>query len=105
MRTRARKPLHTAAICLAVVLVFPAGLEAVRDPGSSPRHASDAVVSRSLPKGAPSFAVAARRSVIELMGTGDHSPVQWKYATGLWGGHIKANWWESALAVFTLVRY
>jgi glycosyl hydrolase family 76 len=53
----------------------------------------------------PSFALAASRGVQELIGTGDHSPVSWNPATGLWGGHIPANWWQSALAVTTLVRY
>jgi hypothetical protein len=105
MPKRLRKPLRIVAVCVGLVLIFPAGLEAVRDPGSSPPQHSAVHADLTLPKGTPSFAVAARRSVVELMGTGDHSPVQWKEATGLWGGHIKANWWESALAVFTLVRY
>ncbi|MBV8430244.1 MAG: hypothetical protein JO244_03725 [Solirubrobacterales bacterium] len=29
----------------------------------------------------------------------------WNPNTGLWGGHSRPNWWQSALAVQTLVRY
>jgi Glycosyl hydrolase family 76 len=54
---------------------------------------------------APSFAAAAQRGMQELLGSGDHSPVSWNSKTGLWGGHMPANWWQSALAVSTIVRY
>jgi len=53
----------------------------------------------------PSLAVAAQNGMAELLGTGDHSPVAWHYMTGLWGGQVPANWWQSALAVQLLVRY
>lgn len=53
----------------------------------------------------PSYGVAAQRGIQELLGSGDHSPVSWNSKTGLWGGHMPANWWQSALAVSTLVRY
>jgi hypothetical protein len=52
---------------------------------------------------APSFAVAANRGVQELI-SGPY-PVGWNPSTGLWGGHIRANWWQSALALQTIVRY
>ncbi len=29
----------------------------------------------------------------------------WNYVTGLWGGHAISHWWESAMALRTLVRY
>jgi hypothetical protein len=32
-------------------------------------------------------------------------PWQWIYASGLWGGHLIAHWWQSALAMRTLMRY
>jgi hypothetical protein len=51
----------------------------------------------------PSFSTAASRGVQELI-EGDHS-LAWNPRTGLWGGHIRPNWWQSALAVQTLVRY
>ncbi|MBV8430829.1 MAG: hypothetical protein JO244_06685, partial [Solirubrobacterales bacterium] len=53
----------------------------------------------------PSFATAASRGTQELLGTGDSSPVSWNSNTGLWGGRIPAGWWQSALAVTTIVRY
>jgi hypothetical protein len=53
----------------------------------------------------PSFSTAASRGIKELLGSGDHSRVSWNYRTGLWGGRIPATWWQSALAVTTLVRY
>jgi hypothetical protein len=30
---------------------------------------------------------------------------QWNYQSGLWGGHVVAHWWQSALALRTLMRY
>jgi hypothetical protein len=39
------------------------------------------------------------------MGTGDRSPVGWDAATGLWGHQGGSYWWQSALALWTLVRY
>lgn len=49
--------------------------------------------------------MAARRGIAELMGSGDHSPVAWNPRTGLWGGDTPPHWWQSALALTTLVRY
>src|SRR5205823_957058 len=53
----------------------------------------------------PPVALAAKRGIEELLGQGGQSIVRWNSKTGLWGGHIKANWWQSALAVLTIVRY
>lgn len=92
------------------MLVFPYALE-VRS-SAADNHPAQALV-QSLPRievpalnsSAPPFAAAAREGVAELLGSGDNSPVGWNHETGLWGGHIKANWWQSALAVLSLVRY
>ena len=54
---------------------------------------------------APSWWVAASRGAQELMGSGDGSVVAWNPQTGLWGGHSGPHWWQSALAITTLVRY
>jgi hypothetical protein len=110
MHIRIRRSLFTFALCVVVLLVFPYALE-VRS-SAADNHPAQALVP-SLPQievpalnsSAPTFAVAARQGVAELLGSGDHSIVGWKYETGLWGGHIKANWWQSALAVLSLVRY
>jgi hypothetical protein len=57
------------------------------------------------PSSLPRIAVAASRGVQELVGSGDRSPVGWHPRTGLWGGHSRPNWWQSALALRALLRY
>jgi hypothetical protein len=52
----------------------------------------------------PSFAVAARNGVGQLIGLGGSTPAS-QEADGLWGYHILPNWWQSALALWSLVRY
>lgn len=60
----------------------------------------------ALAAGGPSaWSADAQRGIQELMGTGDGSPVGWDGATGLWGGQTGPRWWQSALAMWTLVRY
>ena len=51
------------------------------------------------------IAVAARRGIVELAGSGDHSPESWWGMTGIWGGASPPAWWQTALALRTLVRY
>ena len=110
MRIRIRRSLFSFAVAVAVMLIFPYALE-VRS-SSAQGHGSPPLL-RSLPRerlsrldpSAPAFATAAREGITELLGSGDNSIVGWRYQTGLWGGHIKPNWWQSALAVLTLVRY
>lgn len=110
MHIRIRRSLVLFALCVAAMLVFPYALE-VRS--SDARGHSAPVAVKTLPPvavpardaSAPSFAVAAREGVAELLGSGDGSIVGWRYGVGLWGGHIKPNWWQSGLAVLTLVRY
>ena len=111
MRVRIRRLLFTFVLCVIVLLAFPIALEAVDGVGSDPSTVRS-LVSRlphvrvpRLDAGAPTFSDAAREGVDELLGSGDGSIVGWRYETGLWGGHIKANWWQSALATLTLVRY
>lgn len=41
----------------------------------------------------------------ELLGSGDHSPIAWNPKAGLWGGGNTFYWWQSALAITTMVRY
>ncbi len=103
--------LFTFALCVAVLLAFPIALEAVRGTAGNPRASRTTLAEfmrvriPKLAPGAPAFATAAREGVAELLGSGDGSIVGWKYETGLWGGHMKANWWQSALAMLSLVRY
>jgi hypothetical protein len=62
----------------------------------------------------PTVAQAARMGVAEFADasngvnadlTAKVLPWQWIYASGLWGGHLVAHWWQSALALRTLMRY
>jgi len=55
--------------------------------------------------GAPTYALAARNGVNQLIGLGGQTPVSQQPADGLWGGHTLPNWWESALALLALTRY
>jgi hypothetical protein len=110
MHIRIRRSLFSFALCVAAMLVFPYALE-VRS-SNAQGHSAPGRVTRvpvvhaaALRPGSPSFAVAAREGISELLGSGDHSIVGWRYGNGLWGGHIKPNWWQSALAMLTLVRY
>lgn len=50
------------------------------------------------------WAVDARDGAMELLG-GDGSPVGWNRALAEWGGTVGPHWWQSALAVLTLVDY
>ena len=52
----------------------------------------------------PMLAVALRRGMGELV-QGDPSGVGWDSGNGLWGGHAPPNWWQSALAIQTVLRY
>jgi hypothetical protein len=54
----------------------------------------------------PELPIALRRGMNELV-TGDYGDVGvgWNSGNGLWGGHAPPNWWQSALALLTVVRY
>jgi hypothetical protein len=100
MRVSRRRSLFILAICVGVAAYFSYGSDAVRTRAAT-QYKPPVIVSGS----APSFGAAARQGVAELIGNGDHTVMTWNPSTGLWGGHIKANWWQSALAMLTLVRY
>lgn len=51
------------------------------------------------------WSIDARNGIEELIGTGDGSQVSWDSSTGLWGAQSSPYWWQSALALWTLVRY
>lgn len=52
---------------------------------------------------APRVALAASQGIQELLSS--DRAVAWNPRTGLWGGHSRPNWWQSALALQTIVRY
>jgi hypothetical protein len=110
MRVRIRLSAASFAVCIVVMLGFPYTLE-VRNSNAQDQSARPVIgnVPRSpvptLNPSAPAFALAARQGVAEMLGSGGQSFLSWNSYTGLWGGHTKPNWWQSALAVLTLVRY
>jgi Glycosyl hydrolase family 76 len=73
---------------------------AAADKGAAGRHADQTAVVQP-----PSFGVAASRGMQELVGSGDRSAVSWNPKVGLWGTGIPSYWWQSALAITTMVRY
>ncbi len=50
------------------------------------------------------WSLDARRGVRELLG-GDGARVGWSPALAEWGGTVGPHWWQSALAILTLVHY
>jgi hypothetical protein len=50
------------------------------------------------------FAVDAQRGVREFLG-GDGARVGWSPALAEWGGTVGPHWWQSALAILTLIHY
>ena len=61
----------------------------------------------------PSIAQAARMGIAEFadpthgVNANPNKELDWRwnYVTGLWGGHSVSHWWQSAMAMRTLVRY
>jgi hypothetical protein len=53
----------------------------------------------------PAVATAASRGIAELASADSTSPVSRDPSSGLWGDRTKPAWWQSALALGTLVRY
>jgi hypothetical protein len=98
--------LIAAAVTVAYLLSAGAETHSTRasiDPPPPPARISAERTLIPVKPGAPSFAKAASQGVRELIQA--PYPVGWKPETGLWGGHTRPNWWQSALAVLTLVRY
>jgi Glycosyl hydrolase family 76 len=93
-----RRILAVAALCFGLVYFLVTGSESLRA-RSVGRDAGPSFAAASR------FATAAALGIDELLGDGGHSVVAWDRRTGLWGGHTKPNWWQSALAITTLVRY
>ncbi|MBV9416920.1 MAG: hypothetical protein JO363_18195 [Solirubrobacterales bacterium] len=76
------------------------------------RAASNRAAARAkLPRGG--VLNGATQGMRELLGFGDpHNPLRWDPNSGLWGGYTSyatsnahPDWWQSAIATWTLVRY
>lgn len=118
MGTKARKAIRAAlfrlplavVVCLGIVLLAPGSEASNSDRIDHPAelglgHASAARSALVREPGAPSFPLAARNGINQFIGLGGSTPVSQETASGLWGGHTLPNWWQSALALLTLVRY
>jgi hypothetical protein len=68
-----------------------------------PAYQDPPTVAQAARMGVAEFADAQRGVNAEL--DAKELPWQWIYASGLWGGHAIAHWWQSALALRTLLRY
>jgi hypothetical protein len=93
-----RRILAVAALSFGLVYFLATGSESLRARlvGVPAPQASGPV---------PRLTIAAQNGIDELLGDGGRSLIAWNSKTGLWGGHTKPNWWQSALAITTLVRY
>ena len=94
-------------ICLVVILVATASEASRTDTArhqttTTPRSQTSAGTHRGPKIG---FGEAAKNGVKQLIGLGGPSPASQNPADGLWGGHLLPNWWQSALALLSLVRY
>lgn len=107
MRTLIRVGLVVAAAaaitCLLSACAGTRSTRASTDPPARRARISAERMTLPVAPDAPSFSTAASQGVRELI-QGPY-PVGWKLETGLWGGHTRPNWWQSALATQTLVRY
>ncbi len=95
-------------ICLVIVLVASVSEASKSDTRhqSAPAPAPPSQTSGSPhSRGTVSFSEAAKNGVKQLIGLGGPSPASQNQADGLWGGHLLPNWWQSALALLSLVRY
>ena len=79
--------------------------------------ALDSTSSTLLAGSAPSVKTAAQEGMWELIGwhpghngsgtfnTNGNNVVSWNYKSGLWAGAELSHWWQSAMALRTVVRY
>src|SRR5947209_4683467 len=107
-RTMIRATIQRVALALVVclgVVLFASVTEASKSDATG-RGVLATYSARSALSAAhlPSFAAAARNGAKQLIGLGGVTPAS-QEPDGLWGGHIMSNWWQSALALWSLVRY
>jgi hypothetical protein len=102
-------------LAIAAALVFGSG--GFTSEASNPQPARHIVVAAPIPHitGPVTLPQAATNATVELVGSGDSSPIEWFSNWGLWGNHNAAPgarvnwgspyWWQSALDLRALVRY
>jgi hypothetical protein len=104
IRATIQRTALVLVVCLAAVL-FAFVTEASRSDAIGPAEQATLSARSALSQQhLPSFAVAARNGVKQLIGLGGSTPAS-QESDGLWGYHIQPNWWQSALALWSLVRY
>jgi hypothetical protein len=96
--------LLLVVVCLGVVLFAGVTNSSKSDAISRTEMAALSAKSALTKEHLPSFAVAASNGAKQLIGLGGSTPAS-QESDGLWGYHIQSNWWQSALALWSLVRY
>src|ERR1700736_6448893 len=98
--------LAPLVLCLGVILFAAFGSGSPGDRAAiAPLPTGGGIATVGVGAGrAPPVAIAARGATAQLLFPRDHA-VGWNPTTGLWGGHTKANWWQSALVILSIVRY
>jgi hypothetical protein len=104
IRAIVQHALLVVVVCLGVVLFASVADSSKSDSFSRSELAALSAKSALTSAHLPSFAVAARNGVKQLIGLGGSTPAS-QETDGLWGYHIMPNWWQSALALWSLVRY
>lgn len=122
MRAFLRRWLIILAVCgggLAYVLVADltpgsaAAHGSSRQAAAAPAHSRSPVhsaghnrrSSRAASRWEHVLSTDTRRGIVELLGTHDGSRVGWNRHIAEWGGLVGPHWWQSALAMLTLVQY
>ena len=116
MRSFLRWFLVLLAVCAGLLLY--SGLTGGASPatahGGAPSKQHAATANPHSPNAAARAAAASwrhlrttdtRRGIVELLGTRDGSRVGWNRRLAEWGGLVGPHWWQSALAVLTLIHY
>jgi hypothetical protein len=104
IRATIQRAALAVVVFLGVILIVSVTQSSKSDalgPGEMARLSANSALSQAH---LPSFALAARNGVKQLVGLGGATPAS-QESNGLWGYHIQPNWWQSALALWSLVRY
>lgn len=122
MRGFIRRWLLLVAVCAAGLLYLlvtglsgPSSAAAHARRLTAIRQAARSASSNQAPVASPASGLSAhlrhivsvdtREGIIELLGTHDGSRVGWNRHIAEWGGLIGPHWWQSALAMLTLIHY
>jgi hypothetical protein len=106
MRPTVRRVLILAAVCGCGLLAAVLAVDTLGGTAAAAQstHRGKAAHSSSVQRWQHIWAVDARKGVREFLG-GDITRVGWSRKLAEWGGTVGPHWWQSALAVLTLIQY